>query len=72
MQAGRVPGRRAILGSMPAEHILVFSPADERGFKAEFGYDDHKGIGACNRGLLWPGYILSTSVCAIVRKAFLR
>jgi hypothetical protein len=31
--------------------ILVFRPADERRFKAEFGYDNRKGVGACDRGL---------------------
>jgi hypothetical protein len=91
MQAGRVPGKRGILASMPAEHILVFRPAFESGLKpslattiakaserviadpparktrgratgdvlfpvlrkkridAEFGYDDRKGVGACDR-----------------------
>jgi len=33
MQAGRVPGKSAILGRLPAEHILVFRPAEERGLK---------------------------------------
>jgi len=25
------------------------TPTDERGFKAKFGYDDRKGVGACYR-----------------------
>jgi hypothetical protein len=28
----------------------VSRPADERGVKAEFGYDSRKGVGACDRG----------------------
>jgi len=27
----------------------VSRPANERGFKAKFGYDDRKGVGACYR-----------------------
>ncbi|MDR3584960.1 MAG: hypothetical protein P4L59_06490 [Desulfosporosinus sp.] len=33
-----------------AEGDLVFRPAYERGFKAEFGYDERKGVGPCDRG----------------------
>jgi len=28
----------------------VSRPADESGFKAEFGYDDRKGFSTCDRG----------------------
>jgi len=35
---------------LPAEHVLVFRPALRKRIKAEFGYDDRKGVGACDRG----------------------
>lgn len=50
MQAAGYPANATSLSQGPAEHILVFRPADERGLKAEFGYDDRKGVGACDRG----------------------
>jgi len=40
-----------VLVAWLAEHILVFRPADERRFKAEFVYDNRKGVGPCDRGL---------------------
>jgi hypothetical protein len=46
-----VPSQSDILVAWLAEHILVFRPADERRFKAEFGYDNRKGVGPCDRGL---------------------
>ena len=33
MQEGRVPGQSDILVAWPAEHVLVFRPAEERGLK---------------------------------------
>ena len=33
MQEGRVPGKSAILGQLPAGNILVSRPADESGLK---------------------------------------
>ena len=36
-------------GTRPFD-ILVSGPANERGFKAEFDYDERKGIGASDRG----------------------
>ena len=45
---GARPKRHRV--AWPAEHILVFRPADKRGVKAEFGYDSRKGVGACGRG----------------------
>jgi len=33
----------------------VFRPADERRVKAEFGYDDSIGVGACDREPSWLG-----------------
>ena len=50
MHEGRIPGQCGILAAWPAGNILVSRPADESGFKAEFGYDDRKGVGACDCG----------------------
>jgi len=62
MQARRVPGKRGILASLPAEHVLVFRPALGKRVKAEFGYDDRKGVGVCDRGPLGLGrYIAENS-----------
>ena len=50
MQAGRVSSQSDLLVACPAEHILVFRPALGKWLKAGFGYDDRKGVGACDRG----------------------
>jgi len=49
MHEGRMPGQCDVPVAWPAENILVFRPADESGFKAEFGYDDRKGFTPCDR-----------------------
>jgi hypothetical protein len=41
---------RGDLVAGPAEHVLVFCPADKRRVKTEFGYADRKGVRACDRG----------------------
>ena len=46
MQAGRVPDQCDILVAWSAEHVLVFRPALGKRIKAEFAYDDRKGVGA--------------------------
>ena len=46
---GQVPGQCDVLVAWPAEHILVFRPADERGLKAEFGYNSRRGFTPCDR-----------------------
>ena len=45
MQAGRVPGQRDILVAWPAGNVLFPALLYASGFKAEFGYDDRKGVG---------------------------
>ncbi|TGE39828.1 hypothetical protein E4K67_02225 [Desulfosporosinus fructosivorans] len=49
MQAGRIPGQ-CILVAGPAGNILVSRPALGKRIKAEFGYDEHEGVGACDHG----------------------
>jgi len=63
MHEGRVPGQCDVPVAWPAGNILVSRPADERGFKAEFGYDDRKGFSPCDRDpRLWGlGYACGKS-----------
>ena len=55
MHEGRIPGQCDVPVAWPAGNVPVSRPADESGFKAEFGYDDRKGVGACDRRTLWLG-----------------
>jgi len=50
MKVGRVPGKSDILVRLPAGNVLFPALLYESGFKTEFGYDDRKGVGACDRG----------------------
>ncbi|MDR3584956.1 MAG: hypothetical protein P4L59_06470 [Desulfosporosinus sp.] len=46
----RLERRHGWQGAVMPEGHLVFHPAYESGFTAEFGYDDRKGVGPCDRG----------------------
>ncbi len=61
MQEGRIPGKSAILGRLPAGNVLVSRSALGKRIKAEFGYDDRIGVGACDRG---PSGLESTGIRA--------
>ncbi|HUS88873.1 MAG TPA: hypothetical protein VMW91_05800 [Desulfosporosinus sp.] len=45
MQAGRVPGKSDIRVRLPAEHVHVFRPAEERGLKPSLATTTAKASG---------------------------